>query len=367
MRKVLIIVLLPLLFTGCKKNGENIVWERTYGTGKAFFVKNLADTAIVACGESEGKQYLLLTDRNGNKIAEYKPDISGVLTSAYAGSDYIMASGSSDGKLSLVKLDLAGTPVWDTVFTSALTVEYASMVYAEGGNFLAVGSADPDSALKDNTAFYFKWFDSGGNINSEKELVFTGSFAAARGVSMDNSGNIYLAVTRKGSSGKLKATVVKYNSDLQKLWEKELYNNPLFGAASMAITIDPDNNPVITGRTEMQVSKGIANNAFAARYFFAGDSLQKCYLEYTNTGTSVTGENGGDFLVLNTGCLVVSILGERLKSTGLIRTFSSCDPQTTDTFGYSLDITGEGNIIMAGNKGSQIYIAVKSSSSVSPI
>jgi hypothetical protein len=183
----------------------------------------------------------------------------------------------------------------------------------------------------------------------------------------DNSGNLYLALTRKGTSGKMKAMVTKYNIDLQKIWERELYNNPSYNAASLSIVLDENNNPVVSGRTEVASGEGIADNAFVARYFFSGDSVQKQYLEYVNSGPSVIDDGTGQFMALNMRCLIINIMDNRMKISGIIRTYSSCDSKTTDAFGYSFDLASDGNIIIAGSKGNGYYLAVKSSSALSPV
>jgi len=366
MKKILIFLILPLSLVSCKKNTENIVWEKSYGSGKAVFVKTMGDSGFVSCGEIEGKQYLLFTDKNSNKKFEYKSENQGVFTSLVAGDGYFISAGSSGGKLVLSKIDLTGTVVWDSVFNSSFTVGYASLCSVGGGNFLAIGSADPDSSITTTAGLSFVWFDGSGTISQKTDSVYS-HYIAVKGAATDNSGNLYMAVTKTGSSGKLKAEVMKYNSDFQKLWEKELYNNPAYGAASQGLMLDADNLPIVTGRTEFAIPSGTEDNTFVARYFFKGDSLQKRYLEYANSGSSVISDGAGGFIVLNSGCLVINLLDQNIKVLGFIRTYSSCDSKTTDSFGFSIDLTGDGNIVIAGSKGGGYYLAVKSASAVSPV
>jgi hypothetical protein len=366
MKKILIFLILPALLISCKKTAENIVWEKSYGTGKAVFVKSAGDTGFVSCGESGGRQYLLSVDKNGNKIFEYKSESQGLLTSCIAGNGYYLSVGSSGGKMMISMVDLTGTVIWDSVFNSSFTVDYTSLCSLGGDSFLAIGSADPDSSVKATTGLSFVWFDGSGTVTQKTDSVYSG-YIAVKGAAIDNSGNLYMAMTRIGSGGKLKAEVTKYNSDFQKLWEKELYNNPSYGAASQGIMLDADNLPVITGRTELTVSSGTENNTFVARYFFKGDSIQKQYLEYANSGSSVISDGAGQFMVLNSRCLIINILDQNIKVSGIIRTYSSCDSKTTDSFGYSMDMTGDGNIVIAGSKGDGYYIAVKSASALSPV
>jgi hypothetical protein len=71
--------------------------------------------------------------------------------------------------------------------------------------------------------------------------------------------------------------------------------------------------------------------------------------------------------VLNSKCLIIDILDEDLEKSGLIRTYSSCDPQNTRSFGFDIDLTPGGNIVMAGMKDDNFYLAVKSKSALSPV
>jgi hypothetical protein len=366
MKKILVILILPALLLGCKKSTENIIWEKSYGSGKADFIKAIGDTGFVTCGQVEGKEYILVVDNNSNKILDYKSTREGTLTAAWTGGGYFIATGATTGKLLISKISFDGTVLWDTVFYSSFTVEHSSLCYLGAGSFLAIGSADPDSSYKNTTGLSFVRFDSDGTIIQKTDSVYT-SFVAVKEAVTDNSGNIYLALTRSIPGKKMKAEVSKYNSNFQKLWEKELYNNPSYSAASLGIMIDDQNNPIIVGRTELPESTGAVNNTFVARFFFRGDSTQKEYLDFSNSGSWVMNDGAGQFMVLNMRCLIVNIMNQNIKVAGIIRMYSSCDSKTTDAFGCSMDLTKDGNIIIAGTKGNGYYLAVKSSTALSPV
>jgi hypothetical protein len=369
-KTILILLMLAASLLSCKKSTENIIWERSYGTGKAAFIRSAGDTGFVTCGSLGGKEYLLAVDNNGNKISDYKSEREGLLTSAWTGDGYYIMAGATGGKMFISEISLNGTVLYDTIFNSSFTVEHSTICYLGAGSFLAVGSADPDSSYKDATGLSFVRFDGSGNgaitITQKADSVYS-SFVAVREAVTDNSGNLYLALTRSFAGAKMKAEVSKYNSDFQKLWEKELFNNPAYSAASLGIMIDDENNPLVVGRTELPVSGGTENNTFVARYFFQGDSIQKQYLEYANSGSSVMSDGAGQFMVLNTNCLIINIMDQNIKVSGIIRMYSSCDSKTTDALGYSMALRKDGNIIIAGSKGNGYYLAVKSSTALSPV
>jgi len=218
-----------------------------------------------------------------------------------------------------------------------------------------------------STGLSFVWFDYNGNVTQRKDSVYT-SYIAVMDAATDNSGNIYLATSRQNGSSTL-ASVAKYTSYLYKQWEKPVSNNQAFGAASLSIILDGPDKAIVAGRTEMQVSTGKEDNTFVARYFFSipKDSISKNYLEYANSGTSVIKDGAGQYLVLNSRCNVINILDQDFKPAGIIRTYSSCDSQATDIFGYSIAPDPSGNIIIAGTKGGGYYIALKSSTALSPM
>jgi hypothetical protein len=217
------------------------------------------------------------------------------------------------------------------------------------------------------TGLSFVWFDNNGNISQRVDSVYT-SYISVMDAATDNSGNIYLASARQNGNG-IMATVSKYTSYLYRQWEKPISNNPAFRAATFSIILDGPDKPVVAGRTEMQVSGGIEDNTFVARYFFSvpKDSIKKQYLEYANSGTSIIRDGNGQYLVLNSNCNVINILDQDFEPSGIIRTYNACDSQATDVFGYSIGLDPSGDIIIAGTKGGGYYLALKSSTALSPV
>jgi hypothetical protein len=278
----------------------------------------------------------------------------------------VIAAGSSDGKMYLAGIGMSGELLWDTVFTSSFRIDYSSLADLGDGNFMALGSADPDSTVVSASGISFVQFNSSGTISSKSDITSI-TFMAARSFALDDGGNIFLALTRSSTGVMLKAGLAKYNPQVQKLWEKDLYNNPSFGAASLDIILDAGGNPIVSGRTELSVSAGKENSAFIARYFAAADSLTKNYLEYSNRGYSIRMTGSGDYAVLNSNCFIVNLIDQDIEITGIIRTYNSCDSKQTDAIGYSMDITPDGNIIMAGSRGGSFYLAVKSFEALSPV
>ncbi|MBA4322248.1 MAG: hypothetical protein C0408_05460 [Odoribacter sp.] len=357
----LTVVLLTIFFlsAGCKKATNDPVWERSFGTGKAVFMKATADSGLISCGELGGKPYLVKLDRNKTKTSEFKSDKEGLFSSAWFDKEILIAAGSSKGKMLITCLDNQSNLLWDTTFSSDYYMDYSSVCYLGNSELLAIGSASPDSVNSGATGLYFVWFTTAGSIIDKKEIKET-SFIAANRVKTDNSGNIYLALTRRVADLKPKATVAKYNSLLQKIWETDLYNNPSFGASGFGISYDNTGNTYISGKTELPVTSGNSYSSFIAKVTSTGTVAWRKYPENTNIGSSVIFDNNGQVLLLNRNCFVVNILSpEDLVVSGTIRTFDACDSKDTDAFGLDFDINYDGNLIMAGSKGGNFYLAMK--------
>lgn len=367
MNRILIPVFLLLIISSCRKISDNIIWEKSFGPGTALFIKSTADSGIISCGEKGGKQYFLFLDKKRNKVMDYKSADGGSLSSSWWSKGCFIAAGSTSGKMLLMRLDYHGNKLWDTTFSAAYNIERASLCYLGNGELLAIGSATPDSSNTGATGLLFIWFDTTGAISNRAEIN-EATFIAANDVVTDNSGNIYLALTRKSGSSRTKAGVAKYNSQLQKIWETDLYNNPAAGAASLAIDIDNSGNIFVSGKTELSVSSGNVNNSFFAFLRSNGIVRWKKYLEYANSGSAVILDDSEMPMILNSSCFIINILNPADSSyLGIIRTYNVCDPNNTDAFGFSLDMNLDGNILMAGSKGGGYYLAVKSTLALSPV
>jgi hypothetical protein len=322
-------------------------------------LSELGMPCLLSCGELGGKPYLIRLDRNKNKISDYKYSNEGLFSSAWVNSDISIAGGSSKGKMLITCLDEQGNLKWDTTFSTGYKLDYSSICYLGNGKLLAVGSASPDSVNSVANGLYFVWFDTAGIITDKKEIPGS-SFISANKVITDNSGNIFIALTRQGTGLKPKSSVAKYNSLLQLFWETELYNNPEFGASSFGIILDNTGNINVSGKTELYMASGTIFNSFAVSLTNSGTVRWKKYLENNNSGSSVLIDETGQVLMLNHNCFIIDILDpDNGSTTGLIRTFDGCDSKNTDAFGRDFDINYDKNILMAGSNGGGFYLALK--------
>lgn len=360
------LILFLILFSGCRKSSEPVVWSKNWGPGNALFIKATSDSGLTACGELGGKPYLIKLDRNKNKILEYTWPADGMFSSIWQNNAYSIATGSSKEKMLITCVDNFNNLLWDTTLTSSSKVDYTSLCYLGNGKFIAIGTAARDSSASVVTGLFCVWFDADGTITAKKDVRELSSMFANLVVS-DNSGNFYIAMCRKYTGSASRAAVAKYNGDFMKLWETELYNNPNFSSSSNGIAIDNSGYIYVSGKTELTEPTGTVDNTFSAKLDNAGTVQWKKYLESSNSGSSVIIDKNGQLLILNRNCYRINVLNAiDGTQTGVIRTFNACDANKTDALSTSLDINYDGNLIVSGSKSSGFYLVMKSPALLDP-
>lgn len=361
MKAIFKVLILIFLFSSCKKDGsDDFIWEKSFGQGDALFISSTPDSGFVSCGELNSKPYLIKLSKDRKVLVDISLDNEGLFSSAWSDKSGYVAAGNAGGTILLARFSPGGANLWDTTITVGFKVDRTTLCYMGSGNLLAVATAIPDSANSGATDLFFIRLDTAGHVTGKNEMTQT-SFISANKALVDNSGNIYLALTRKTAAAKPKASVSKFNNDLQKLWETELYNNPNFGAASLDINLDASGNVYVSGRTELTSGESITNNSFFASLSSTGTIRWKQYRQNINEGIALVFKDD-ILMMLNTNCFAVS-MADPLDGTdsGNIRIFDACDSKTTDAFGRDMDVTHDGNILVAGSKGGSFFLALRSS------
>jgi hypothetical protein len=365
MKRLIPVLILIILLSSCRKNESDFIWEKSYGKGEALFIRTSSDSGFFACGEVEGNPYFIRLNKNRSLILDFKSENPGLFSSVWFDTSGYITGGNSDGKMLLMRYSPEGNSLWEKSLDAGFKIDYTNLFYTGNGNLLAVGTPSPDSSGSGANGLLFVRFDTTGQIISENKIEET-SFVSANDAVVDNAGNIYLALTRKDTGTKPKASVAKYNDLFQKLWETELFNNPSFAAASMAIKLDGSGNIYVAGKTELPVEAGTLNNSFLVSLNNTGSDRvsweNKRYLENSNTGAALIFDEVGNLMMLNKNCFIINIVNpEDGTDAGRIRMFSLCDSYNTDALGADLDINYDKNILVAGSSGGSFYLALKSS------
>jgi hypothetical protein len=361
-------VILLIVFTGfsCRKESSSFLWEKSFGKGNAYYISSSPDSGIVACGEISGNPFLLKLSKEKNTIAEYTSERDGLFNRAWYDTSVFIAAGSSNGDILLAAIKKDGTKLWDTTISAGFNIDFTRLCYSGSGSFVAVGTATADSSSIATSGLLFLRFDTTGHILGRKDVTSTGFISAGDPV-IDASGNLYIPVTRKNTGMKPKASVFKYNVDLNELWETDLYNNIGFSSSARGATSDDAGNIYVCGKTEVAGNSGSLENSFAASLGSTGNIIWKKYLEDSNSGSAMLINNSDVLMTLSRNCFIIDLTSyDKVKDSvaieGVIRWFSVCDPYDTDAFASDFDIDNYGNIIAAGSLGGKFYLAVKSSS-----
>lgn len=362
MTRLLPVLLLLFLFLSCNKKSESdFIWEKTYGPGEALFMQPSSDSGFIACGKADGKPYFLRVSKERSIVFDFKADYPGLFSSAWFDTTGYFISGSSGGKMLLMGYSPGGEKVWENSLDAGFKVDFTNMFYTGNGNFLAIGTSDPDSSAYKSSGILFVIFNKSGQIITQKKIAET-SFLSANKAIVDNNGNIFLALTRKTGNAKTKACVAKYDNTFQKLWETELYTNPEFGATSRSIISDGTGNIYVGGNTELPTKDGKSNNSFLASLSINGTIRWKKYLEASNKGSSLVFATSGNLMMLNRNCFIINITNPSDGSdAGRIQMLSVCNSDNTDAFGSDIGINFDKNILVAGSMGGSFYLALKSS------
>ena len=227
MKRLIPLLILIMMLSSCRKSENDFIWEESYGKGEAIFLKTSTDSGFIACGEMDGKPYLVRLTKTRSISIDIDGEKPGLFSSAWFDTSGYVTGGNSAGKMLLMRHTPEGSKVWELSLDGGFKIDFTNLFYTGNGNLLAIGTASPDSADYGATGLLFVRFDTTGQIITESKITES-TFISANGAAIDNEGNIFLALTRQTGSTKPKASVAKFNDLFQKLWERELYNNPSF-------------------------------------------------------------------------------------------------------------------------------------------
>ena len=199
----------------CRKSESDFIWEKSYGKGQALFIKPALDSGIIACGETGGNPYFIRFNKKRNLVLVLKQKIRGYSSLWFDTSGYIL-SGSSGGEMLLMRYSAKGNKLWGKTIDGGFRIDCTSLNYNGDGTFLATGTASPDSSTSAATGLLFVEFDTTGQVITEKSITET-SFVAANKAVVDNSGNIFVALTRQAGGSKPEASVARIQQSVSKI------------------------------------------------------------------------------------------------------------------------------------------------------
>jgi cysteine-rich repeat protein len=279
------------------------------------------------------------------------------------------ASGSMDAFVR--KYDSTGTVVWTNQFGTSSEDYVQGVSVDSSGNVYAVGFAgfnlSGQTYLGSGDAFVRK-YDSSGNILWTRQFGTSG-YDVANDVSVDSSGNVYVAGFTAGtfpgqtnSGGQYDAFVVKYDSSGTLVWARQFGTSS--GDIASGVSADSSGNAYVAGHTNgaLPGQTNLGNSdAFVRKYDGSGTELwtrqygTPGFYSYDNAmGVSVDGSGNAYVAGYTTG----NFMGQTSSggTDAYVRKYDSSGTEVwTKQFGtfaddsaYGISVDSSTNIYVAG-------------------
>jgi len=290
--------------------GQEIGWTRQFGTSDNDYAPGLAVDAsgnVYIAGWTEGAlpgksssggtdAFIRKYDGSGNEIwtrqfGTSDNDIARGVVVDTSGNVYVAGETrgalpgqtSSGGRDAFVrKYDGSGNEIWtkqfgtpSTDFAKSIAVDASGNVYVAGETWNAL----PGQSYAGGGDTFVRKYDGSGNEFWTRQF---GTFTtdSAYGVTVDTSGNVYVAGTTGGalpeqsSSGGWDAFVRKYDGSGNEIWTRQFGSSATDFAESVAV--DASDNVYVAGETwgalPGQTSSGY-EDAFVRKYDGSGNEL----------------------------------------------------------------------------------------------
>lgn len=249
-------------------NAGNEVWVRSYDSpyqlddlARAIAVD--ASGNVYVTGFSYGQStyanppdYLTLKyDSNGNLLWDiryngpesYSVDNASAIKVDNSGNIYV--TGQSAGYGTTIKYDSNGNQLWVDRYSDQSPLKNAyffAMALDSSANIYVTGKGT-GSAPGDNTDFITIKYDTNGNRLWVRTYALWGlGKDVARAISLDSSGNVYVAGFSEDPDQNLSYATIKYNSDGDQQWISG-YNSGKGWSKANAVAADASGNVYVTG------------------------------------------------------------------------------------------------------------------------
>jgi len=199
----------------------NLQWSRTFGTSEseiAYSVTTLKDGGFAIAGGSEGNFYIVITDDDGIERDSRTYDHGGhetarVLIESNEGGFFIagstMESGSYQADIWLVRTDFSWEEIWSFEIEGEDNDSAWDVVEPETGGYILLGNTMSSGSGKYDAILY--GIDPKGNIIWE---ICAGDslWNTSNGLSMNSSGNLFIAGRTELSEGGLFASWIIFTT-----------------------------------------------------------------------------------------------------------------------------------------------------------
>lgn len=349
-------VALLIIFSSCNREESNgFLWEKSHGEGFAYASLYTGDSLFIFSGSISGYPSVIKTTLSGRLIYRYDGDSNGSFTSMTEDTSGVTLAGASGGRLLVTRLSPRFNHLWSHTYQFSPEVETATIARWDDDSFLVVAGGRVDS-LKYNS-FLILLIDSEGEVLSYSEPSRGYSFAVNDVVIAGNNGFI-AGMTRKIGGDKSQAVIAGFDISGDMIWERELYNNPDFGASVISLTRGSDGIVYATGRTELPEGEDLYTTSWVASFTATGELLWKRYLENSNSGEDILINSMSQLMVLNKKCGTINYIslpdGTVVNRLSL---YDACDPSEHEIELGSLNILPDGEYLVTGRRSGKFYYA----------
>jgi hypothetical protein len=267
----------------------------------------------------------------------------------------VTLAGASGGRLVVTRLSSRFNHLWSQTYDLSSVVETASIARWDDDSFLVVAGGNVDS-LRYNS-FVILLIDNDGEVLSVAEPSRGYSFAVNDIVIAGNN-EFITGMTRKIGGDRSQAVIARFDISGNLIWEKELYNNPDFGASVISLTRGSDGIIYAAGRTELPDGEDIFTTSWVASFTETGELLWKSYLENSNSGEDIMINSTGQLMVLNRNCGIINYISLPDGTVvDRLRLYDACDPSEDEIELSSLNLLPGGEYLVTGRRSGKFYYA----------
>lgn len=202
----------------------NLIWQRRIGTASEeqawFVVLDSADNAYMVGQTGGTTSYIVKYDANGN--LQWQKTVTGSILSygmAIDSTGNLYCAGSFTtqfaNNIGLMKLDSNGSVVWSRSFTGVTGDQAKGIAVDNSGNVYVTGVTSVSGGAGGADIFLAK-FDSSGNVQWQRSIG-SASGDGSEGIKLDSNGDPYVIGTTAS-----KLFLAKYDSSGTLQWQREL-------------------------------------------------------------------------------------------------------------------------------------------------
>lgn len=349
-------VIMVVIFSSCsREDNSGFLWEKSQGAGSAYASIYTGDSLFLFAGSLSGHPAAIKTTLSGRLIYRYDGEHPGTFTSMTQDTSGITLAGSSEGSLMVTRLSGRFHHLWSRTYDFSTVIETARIARWDDDSFLVVAGDWIDS-LRYNS-FLILLLDGDGEILSMAEPS-RGYSITVNDMVRTGHNDLITAMTRQVGGGKSQAVIARFAVSGNLIWEKELYNNPEFGASVISLTKGSDEIVYATGSTEIADGESLFTSSWVAAFTAAGELLWKRYLENSNSGEDAMINNTDQLMVMNRSCGIINFLS--LPDGTIVdrfRMYAACDPSEHEVELSSMNILPGNEYLVTGRRSGKFYYA----------